>query len=145
MFIINKFLALSCGLARGLDRYLYPFLDLFMRYWMARIFFRSGLAKIGSWSSTLDLFRYEFKIPILPYELAAQLATTTELISPVLLVLGLATRMAAAPMLVMAFVIQFTYLDLPQHYFWMMILGTLILRGPSSISLDYWIAKRFCK
>ncbi len=141
----NILTRMICSVSSGLECYFYPFLDLFIRYWMASIYFKSGLTKIETWSTTLSLFRFEYKVPLIDYEWAAILVTTTEMCSPILLMIGLATRVAAFPMLVMAMVIQFTYLDLPQHYFWMMVLGTLVLRGPSAFSLDYWIAKRFCR
>ena len=85
------------------SNYMFPLLVLFMRVWMARVFWYSGLTKISSWQSTIYLFKYEYAVPIIPAELAAMLAT--ELFSPILLVLGFVMRLAAIPMICMTAVI----------------------------------------
>ncbi|MEM7072198.1 MAG: hypothetical protein AAF418_01385, partial [Pseudomonadota bacterium] len=51
-----------------------PFVLLWLRIWIAGVFWRAGLAKIDSWESTLFLFELEYAVPILPYQLAALLA-----------------------------------------------------------------------
>lgn len=134
--------------AGWLDRHAAPLLDLAVRLAMAPVFFRSGLQKIGDWPSTLYLFQEEYRVPLLPADLAALLAAATELTMPVLLVLGLATRLAALPLLAMAMVIQFVLgaqnpaFDNPQHYFWMLLLAGLIVRGGGRLSLDHWILRK---
>lgn len=110
---------------------------------MARIFFYSGLTKISSWASTIYLFKYEYRVPIIPAELAAYLATTVELITPAFLVIGCCSRLVAIPMIAMVAVIQFTYLDLLEHFYWAILLGTIILHGPGLFSFDYLIRKKF--
>lgn len=133
--------------AGWLDHYAAPPFDLAVRLTMAPIFFRSGLQKIGDWPATLFLFREEYRLPLLPPDAAALLATATELTMPVLLVLGLATRLAAVPLLAMALVIQFVLgaanpaFSNPQHYFWMLLLAGLILRGGGRLSLDHWLLR----
>ncbi|PWC34632.1 hypothetical protein TSO352_24130 [Azospirillum sp. TSO35-2] len=133
-------------ITRRLDRYATPLLDLTVRLTMAPIFFRSGLQKIGDWPATVFLFQEEYRVPLLPPDLAALLAAATELTMPVLLVLGLATRLAALPLLAMAMVIQFVLgaqnpaFDNPQHCFWMLLLAGLIVRGGGRLSLDHWLA-----
>lgn len=52
-----------------------PGVLLFCRLWVAWVFFNAGLSKIASWDSTLYLFELEYQVPILPWELAAYLAT----------------------------------------------------------------------
>lgn len=118
---------------------LWPTLLLFIRFWMARIFFYSGLTKIASWQSTIFLFKHEYKVPVIPVEMAAFLATSFELACPALLIIGLASRLAALPLLAMTIVIQFTYLDLIDHLYWAILLGIIILYGPGKFSLDYYI------
>lgn len=113
-----------------------------MRFWMAKIFWYSGLTKISSWQSTVFLFKDEYKVPIIPPEIAAYFATAFELTCPVLLVLGLGTRFATLPMLAMTAVIQFTYLDLIDHSYWAMLLALILFYGPGSLSLDHFISKK---
>src|SRR5262249_23332099 len=84
-----------------LERFPLGVLQLLFRVSIAALFWNSGLTKIASWQTTIVLFRDEYKVPLLPPELAATLAATVELSCPVLLVLGLATRLATLPMLAM--------------------------------------------
>lgn len=126
-----------------LEYTLWPALLLFIRFWMARIFFYSGLTKIGSWQSTIYLFQHEYKVPIIPTEIAAFMGTTFELCCPGLLLIGLASRLASLPLLAMTIVIQFTYLDLIDHIYWAILFGIIILYGPGRFSLDYYIRRGF--
>jgi putative oxidoreductase len=118
--------------------------QLLFRFGVGVIFWRSAQSKLASWDTTLLLFREEYKVPVLPPELAAYLATAVELAAPVLLVLGLATRLGAAAMLAMALVIQlFVYpQSYPDHLLWAGPLAYLIIRGPGTVSLDHLIRRR---
>ena len=109
-----------------------------LRLGVALAFWRSGNVKIASWDSTLQLFANEYRVPLLPPEVAAYLATTVELTTPILLLLGLATRLGAAAMLGMTLVIQlFVYPEnYPDHLLWAGPLLYLILRGPGAFSID---------
>ena len=115
---------------------------LVVRLWIAMIFFKSGLVKFWDFETTVALFTDEYQVPFLPPYCAALSGTCFELACPVLLVLGLATRLAALPLLVMTMVIQFTYLDHMQHYYWMLLLSGLILHGGDKLSLDYALTSR---
>jgi putative oxidoreductase len=119
--------------------------ELTMRIAVGNVFWRSGHVKIASWESTVGLFRDEYKVPLLPPEIAAKMATVCELGMPVFLVLGLGTRFAAAVLFGMTAVIQlFVYPDTwPDNILWASILGYLIARGAGALSLDYLIAKKF--
>jgi putative oxidoreductase len=118
-------------------------IQLMARCGLAVIFWRSGQAKIANWDLTLQLFANEYKVPILPPEIAAPMAAAVELSTPILLVLGLFTRIATLPMIGMTLVIQiFVY---PQswadHLVWMTMLLLLLSRGPGVISLDHLVKK----
>jgi putative oxidoreductase len=117
-------------------------LQLLFRISIAAVFWNSGMTKIASWEATVTLFRDEYRVPILPPELAATLAASVELSCPVLLVLGLATRLATLPMLGMTFVIQaFVYPEQwIEHLTWAAMLIFILTRGPGFISLDRSIA-----
>lgn len=118
-------------------------LILLMRLWIAKIFWYSGMTKITDWQSALFLFREEYKVPLIPPEIAAYLATAAELACPLLLLIGFATRFATVPLLIMAAVIQFTYLSFIDHAYWAMLLATILMYGPGVLSLDYLIKKKF--
>jgi len=116
-----------------------------LRLGVALVFWRSGRTKLANWDLTVALFQEEYRVPILPPELAAILATGVEHAAPVMLLLGLGTRVAAAAMLGMTLVIQlFVYLQsYPDHLLWLGPLLYLLLRGPGVLSLDHMIRRRF--
>ncbi|QLI82511.1 DoxX family protein [Chitinibacter fontanus] len=72
-----------------------PLADLLLRLYIGQVFFLSGLTKISDWSSTIALFTDEYHVPLLSPQLAALAGTVGELALPVLLVLGLFTRLSA--------------------------------------------------
>jgi putative oxidoreductase len=120
-------------------------IQLGMRIAVGGVFFNSGLLKINSWEFAIKLFEDEYKVPLLDPVWAARLATFNELTFPVLLFVGLATRIATLPLLGMIAVIQlFVY---PQawieHLLWTSILVFLLTRGPGALSLDHLIARYF--
>ncbi len=119
------------------------FIQLMARFSMAVIFWRSGQAKIANWDLTLQLFANEYKVPILPPEIAAPMAAAVELSTPILLILGLFTRVATLPMIAMTLVIQiFVYpMSWADHLAWMTFLLLLLSRGPGVLSLDH-LAKK---
>ena len=118
--------------------------ELVLRLGIALVFYRSFQAKIADWNTTLLLFENEYRVPILPPEIAAVLAATLEIAGPVMLVLGLGTRLAAAAMLAMTLVIQiFVYpQSYPDHLLWAGPLLYLLLRGPGKWSFDAIIRDR---
>ncbi|MBL0319573.1 MAG: DoxX family protein [Alphaproteobacteria bacterium] len=135
-----------------------PAVLILARLQMANIFFTSGMLKVKDWSNTLLLFEAEHPVPFLPKGLADMLSITnnhlpanvaacmgtfTELVMPVLLVLGLGGRLAAFLMLVMTAVIQFSYQESMEHVYWALLLGIILTQGPGKWSFDYLIRKRF--
>ena len=134
---------------------------LVARFSIAAVFWKSGQTKIeglaidiveGRFSlgwprladSAVALFRDEYKVPLIPPELAAPLAATGEHLLPVLLLIGLATRLSALGLLVMTVVIQiFVYPDAyPTHGVWAAVLLYLVATGPGAVSIDHWLARR---
>jgi putative oxidoreductase len=116
--------------------------QLMARLGVGAVFFKSGMTKIASWEFTIQLFRDEYRVPVLPPELAAQLATATELSMPVLLALGLFARLATLPLIGMVVVIQlFVYPDSwAEHLTWAALLLLILTRGAGALSLDRFIA-----
>jgi len=119
-----------------------PWLVLGLRLWIARIFWYSGLTKISHWPATTYLFKYEYKLPYLNPEGAAYVFTFFELVCPILLTVGLATRLATIPILIMIAIIQVTYLNISDHGYWAVMLATILFYGPGRISMDHYIKNK---
>lgn len=94
--------------------------------------------------SAIQLFQYEYALPVLPPEFAATMAATAEHIFPFMLVVGLASRLSALALLVMTMVIQlFVYPDAwPTHGIWAAVLLYIAARGPGRLSIDHLITRR---
>jgi putative oxidoreductase len=113
------------------------------RIWVAKFFFYGGLTKIASWPATVALFTNEYKVPVLPPEIAAYMSATAELGLPIFLVLGLFTRFAAAGFFVMTTVIQlFVYPDAAENPFILITTAALVVLGSGKLGADYWIGKK---
>lgn len=123
-------------------------LALATRVGIAAIFFYSGRTKVTGFltltDSAYELFRTEYKLPFIPPELAAHLAAYAEHLFPLLLVLGLATRLSALALLGMTAVIQvFVYPDAwPTHLSWVALALYLAGRGAGRWSLDHGLGIR---
>jgi putative oxidoreductase len=129
------------AIARATDvlgRFPLPLLQLLFRLAVASVFLKAGVNKVASWELTVQLFADEYKVPVLPPDLAATLATSFEIGCSVLLIAGLATRLATLPLLGMIAVIQtFVYPNAySEHLTWASILLFLLTRGGGSWSLD---------
>lgn len=115
---------------------------------VAAIFWLSGRTKVDGFltinDSAYTLFREDYKVPLLPPELAAHLAAYAEHLFPLLLVLGLCTRLSALALLGMTTVIQvFVYPDAwPTHLTWAVPMLYLIGRGAGRLSIDHSIHLR---
>jgi putative oxidoreductase len=130
-----------------LDRVPYTLLALPLRAAVAVIFWNSAMAKLANWDTTVALFTDEYQVPLLPPELAAYMAATIELTTPILLVLGLLTRAAAFVLLGMTMVIEvFVYPQAwPTHIQWAAMLLILLCRGPGELSIDHLLRQRFAR
>ncbi len=130
-------------------------LALLARVSMAAVFWRSGQTKVEGFAIDLvegrfelgwphlapqavDLFRDEYRLPLLPPDLAAVMAATAEHLLPLALLLGLATRLSALGLLGMTAVIQLLVYPgaWPTHGTWAAVLLMLVLRGGGAWSLD---------
>ena len=132
----------NAGAARLQRLVSHDLLALASRLAVAAIFFLSGRTKVEGWLSVTpgayELFRTEYRLPLLAPEVAAHLAAYAEHLFPLLLVLGLFTRAAALALLGMTLVIQFfVYPDAwPTHLSWAALLLYLAGRGAGRLSLD---------
>jgi putative oxidoreductase len=124
------------------------FLSLVARVAVANVFWTSGQTKVDGFlhisDNTFYLFAEEYKVPLLPPDIAAYLSTIGEHVFPVLLLVGLASRLSALALLGMTAVIQlFVYPSgWPEHILWATALLLIIARGPGSLSLDHLIWRK---
>ncbi len=125
----------------------YAAVALLSRVAVASVFWRSGQTKVTGFhirEETFVLFREEYKVPLLPPDVAAYISTIGEHVFSVLLVVGLASRLSALGLLGMTMVIQlFVFPDgWPDHILWIALLVSIIARGPGAVSIDHLIWNR---
>ena len=122
----------------------YSLLALPLRFAVATVFWNSATTKLANWDATLQLFEDEYKVPLLPPDIAAHLGAAIELSTPVLLVLGFLTRPAALVLLGMTTIIEvFVYPQAwPTHIQWAAMLLVLLCRGGGNFSVDHWLRQR---
>ena len=146
---ITPLLSLWSRFVAGLET-LQPLAQLAARFYVAQVFFLSGLTKINDWDTTLALFADEYKVPLLSPTVAAFAGTAGELVLPVLLLLGLAGRFAALGLSVLNVVAVLSLAEiapaaLQQHVFWGSLLVALVLWGPGRWSLDRVLEPRLMR
>jgi len=128
-----------------------PFL-LYLRLYVAWVFLKSGMHKIGDWETTLVLFEYEYAVPVLSFEMAAYLATFSELVFPIFLIAGFGTRFFAIALTLVNIVAVVSYYatlargaGLVWHYLWAAMLFTNVIYGGGFFSIDQWLKSRFSR
>ena len=145
----------------GLSRIPDTLIATLARFSIAAVFWKSGQTKIeglaidivsGEFSlgwprlsdSAIFLFQEEYRLPLLPPEWAAMAAASAEHLFPILILIGLATRLSALALLVMTLTIQiFVYPSAyPVHGVWAAVLLFLMAHGAGRLSLDHWWAQR---
>jgi putative oxidoreductase len=127
-------------------------LALATRLYVGWVFLKSGWLKISDWEQTLALFRDEYRVPVLPPDLAAVLGTGGELLFPLLLIPGLMGRLGAVGLSFMNVMAVVSYAHvllsegfeaaIAQHYLWGFMLAVLAVYGPGAWSLDRLIERR---
>ena len=148
MFLMTQRLMLQLDRAIVALEAAQPAAQLLARLYVAKVFFLSGLTKLRDWDTTLALFSDEYHVPLLPPELAAWLGTASELLLPLLLVLGLTGRVAALGLFAVNAVAVISLSEIADaalqlHVFWGSLLLALTLWGPGRWSVDaWWIGSR---
>ena len=151
MNLLLNLTALHAAFGRFLDHFR-SLLLLATRFYVGWQFWKSGWLKVSSWSSTLDLFRTEYHVPVLPPEIAAVTGASGEIFFPALLFVGLFGRagaLGASFVNVMAVISYRQVLlaegseaALAQHVLWGFMLLVLTVFGPGGISLDTLLQRR---
>lgn len=119
------------------------FISFVARLAVANVFWTSGQTKVDGFlhisDNTFYLFAEEYKVPLLSPDVAAYMSTIAEHVFPILLLVGLVSRLSALALLGMTAVIQiFVYpTGWPEHILWATALLVIIARGPGALSLDH--------
>ena len=126
------------------ERIPYSAVALASRFALASVFWRSAQTKVNGFSireETFFLFRDEYKVPLLPPDFAAYLATIGEHVFSVLLLVGLASRLSALGLFSMTMVIQlFVFPDgWPEHILWVALQLLIFARGPGVVAVDHLV------
>lgn len=126
------------------ERIPYAVVALLARGVVGLVFWNSGRTKVDGFAlqdKTFALFEDVYKVPLIPSDLAAYMATFAEHAFPLLLWVGLASRLSAAALLAMTAVIQIFVFPgaYVTHGLWAVALGIIIIRGPGCLSLDHWL------
>ena len=129
---------------RWLDCIPYALLALPLRLAVATVFWNSAQTHLANWDTTLYMFETDYALPFLPPVPAVYMAVAIEVVTPILLVLGLLTRASALVLLGMTMVIEvFVYPEAwPTHIQWAAMLLVLLARGPGRLSLDWLVRRR---
>jgi putative oxidoreductase len=126
-------------------------LNLALRLFVGWQFLKAGMTKVTDWNVTLELFRNEYHVPVLPPELAAVMGATGELCLPILLFVGLFSRPAALGLFAVNAMAVISYPQLfmfecpaaiNDHFCWGLLLLVLAAFGPGRFSLDALIKAR---
>jgi putative oxidoreductase len=142
---LNPVIRWHAAFARQLDHLRSPLL-LATRLWVSWQFLQSGWLKLTTWDVTLELFRSEYHVPLLPPGIAAVCGTFGELFFPLLLVSGVFTRFGALGLSAVNAMAVISYWHvlgsegyeaaLAQHVLWGYMLAVIAMFGAGGISLD---------
>ena len=145
MSSLLRLASIHAALGRLLDHFRSVVL-LGTRFYVGWQFWKSGLLKVSSWSTTLDLFRTEYHVPLLPPPVAAVTGAGGELFFPALLFLGLFSRVGALGAFFVNAMAVISYRQvllaegseaaLGQHILWGFMLLVLAVFGSGKIALD---------
>ncbi|MFN0193925.1 MAG: DoxX family protein [Aestuariivirga sp.] len=132
------------GLAESVP---FSLIQLISRLAIGYVFWKSAQSKLASWTVTEQLFAMQYQVPLLPPDIAAPLATATELVGSILIFLGLFTRLGALALLGVVAVIQLFVFPghWGEHLLWVSVLLMLATRGAGVFSLDHLAQKMFAK
>ena len=119
----------------------YSILAVPLRFGLAWIFWSSAQVKLLNWERAVQQFADEFHVPLLPPDVAASMTLAIEIACPILLVIGLLTRLAVTVLLGMTAVIQiFVFPEAwPTHLQWTAMMLVLLCRGAGVFSADHFL------
>ena len=127
--------------ARLLENTAWPFVDFAIRFWLAKIFFISGMLKLMHWSTAIELAAHEYPVAFLTPVSAATVGVSIETVASVLLASGFMTRYAAFALTLLTLTIQLAYRALDAQLFWLALFGWYSIIGAGRLSVDHWLRR----
>jgi NADH dehydrogenase/putative oxidoreductase len=119
----------------------WPYIELTMRFWIAKLFVFFGFMQMLHWDTTLAVAGQENPIPFLAPNTAALLSTAIYLVCAGLLMIGFMTRYAALPLLLLSLIPQIRYTPFDTQLFWMALSGWFAIHGAGPISVDHMLRR----
>jgi putative oxidoreductase len=100
------------------QRLAWPYVELIIRLWIAKLFFFFGIQQLMHWAAALEIVDEENPFPLLAPIGSAYLSTGANLLCAILLALGAMTRYASLPLLILAVITQFRFEPFDTQLFW---------------------------
>ena len=122
-------------------RLAWPYVELLIRLWIAKLFFFFGVQELMHWTTALQSAVEQNPFPPLAPTVSAYLSTGADLICAMLLALGFMTRYASLPLLILAAITQFRFEPFDTQLFWIALFGWYVIHGAGPISLDHLLRR----
>jgi putative oxidoreductase len=122
-------------------RLAWPYVELIIRLWIAKLFFFFGIQQLMHWTAALQIVDEENPFPPLAPIVSAYLSTGANLLCAILLVLGAMTRYASLPLLILALITQLRFEPFDTQLFWIALFCWYVIHGAGPISLDHLLRR----
>ena len=119
----------------------WPYVELLIRLWIAKLFFMFGVQELMHWPAALRIANEQNPFPLIAPIVSAYLNTGANLICAVLLTLGFMTRYAALPLLILAAITQSRFEPFDTQLFWIALFCWYVIHGAGPISLDHLLRR----
>src|SRR5271155_4942360 len=118
------------------QRLAWPYVELIIRLWIAKLFFFFGIQQLMHWTAALQIVDEDNPFPLLAPIVSAYVSTGANLLCAILLALGAMTRYASLPLLILAIITQFRFEPFDTQLFWIALFCWYAIHGAGPISLD---------
>jgi putative oxidoreductase len=122
-------------------RLAWPYVELIIRLWIAKLFFFFGMQQLMHWAAALKIVDEENPFPLLAPIVSAYLSTSANLLCAILLALGAMTRYASLPLLIFAVITQVRFEPFDTQLFWIALFCWYLIHGAGPISLDHLLRR----
>lgn len=117
-------------------RLAWPYVELIIRLWVAKLFFFFGIQELMNWTAALQIVNEENPFPLLAPIVSAYISTGANLVCAILLAMGAMTRYASIPLLVLAVITQSRFEPFDTQLFWIALFCWYGIQGAGPISFD---------